>query len=306
MPLFSPLDRATALTAVDPVLDRVAGIVAGLPVTVRDALHGRWLGHPLHPAVAQVPVGLWTAAAVLDGVAALAPSRAARAAADRCARTLVATGLAAVPATVLPGAVDWSQLHPEQRRVGAVHAVTNTVAAALLAASLVQRRRGRPAAGRAFGLLGVGVAAVAAGMGGHLSYRFAAGANHAEHVRHRTEQRWLPITRLDLIPDRVPQRHELGGTLAVVVRSGDDVRVLADLCPHLGGPLAEGSLDGDCIVCPWHGSSFRLDDGTVRHGPATAPVPRFEVRVTDGMVEARIREPEQDAGLRRLGEVTPS
>lgn len=303
MPLFSALDRVAAVTALDPLLTKLSSAVARLPTSTRDALHGVWLGHPLHPVVAQFPVGTWLAAAVLDGVAALAPSAAARASADRSARTLIATGLAAVPVAALPGAADWSQLHPEQQRVGAVHAATNTVAASLLVASLVQRRRGRPTSGRVLGLLGVGVAGLAAGMGGHLSYRFAAGANHAEDVPHRTDQHWLPVARLDLIPDGTPQRYELGGTVAVVVRLGDDVRVLADACSHLAGPLSDGTLDDGCIICPWHGSSFRLDDGSVRHGPATAPQPRFDVRIADGLVEARIREPEQDAGRRRIGEV---
>lgn len=311
MPVFSALDRAAALTAMDPVLERLTGAVNRLPAAVRDALHGVWLGHPVHPVVAQVPVGAWLSAAMLDGVALLTPPGPARDGVERSAATLLAAGLAAVPAAALPGATDWAQLHPEQKRVGAVHAATNSVATVLLAASLVQRRRGRAGSGRLLGLIGVGVAGLAAGMGGHLSYRFAAGANHAEDVPHRADQHWTAVTRLDLIPERTPQRYLLGETPVLVVRRGESVRVLADACSHLSGPLSEGSLqtgpdpDGsdDCIVCPWHGSAFRLDDGSVRHGPATAPQPRFDVRIADGLVEARVREAEQDAGRRRLGEV---
>lgn len=303
MPVFSVLDRAAAVRAADPVLQRAAALVGRLPTAVRDVLHGVWLGHPLHPVVAQAPVGAWLGAAVLDGVAAFSPPGPMRDGAERSARTLLTTGLLAVPAAALPGAADWAQLHPEQRRVGAVHAVTNTVATTLLAASLVQRHRGRASSGRLLGLLGVGVAGLAAGMGGHLSYRYAAGANHAESVPHRTDHHWHPVDRLELLPDRQPVRHTLGGTPVVVVRRDDDVSVLADACSHLSGPLSEGSLDDDCLVCPWHGSAFRLADGSVRHGPATAPQPRFDVRVADGLVEARVRETEQDAGHRRLGEV---
>jgi nitrite reductase/ring-hydroxylating ferredoxin subunit len=73
------------------------------------------------------------------------------------------------------------------------------------------------------------------------------------------------------------------------------VTVLADHCSHLSGPLHEGELVDDsgvdCIVCPWHGSSFVLDDGSVRHGPATAPQPGFDVQVRDGVVRARVRPP---------------
>jgi nitrite reductase/ring-hydroxylating ferredoxin subunit len=181
------------------------------------------------------------------------------------------------------------------------------VATGLVVASLVQRARGRRLAGRLLGLAGVSVAGLSAGMGGHLAYRFAAGANHAEDVPHRTDEHWSPVERLDLLPDRTPQRRVLGGTPVVVVRRGDDVSVLADACSHLSGPLSDGTLsaDGACVVCPWHGSAFDLDDGSVRHGPATAPQPGFDVRIADGVVEARVRLPEQQlGGGRRLGEVT--
>jgi nitrite reductase/ring-hydroxylating ferredoxin subunit len=288
MPVFTPLDRLGTVTALDPTLRRLSATVTRLPAAVRDALHGVWLGHPLHPALAQVPVGAWLAAAVLDGAAAVAPSAAVRAGAERSARVLLATGLLSAPVAALPGVADWSGLHPEQQRIGAVHALTNTAATCLFAASLVQRRRGRAAAGRALGMLGVAVAGSAAGIGGHLAYRHAAGPNHAEHVPHRTDGRWHVVDRLELLPDRMPAQYVIGGTTAVVVRRGDEVGILADACSHLGGPLTEGSLEDDTLVCPWHGSAFRLDDGTVRHGPATAPQPRFDVRVTDGVVEARI------------------
>ena len=73
------------------------------------------------------------------------------------------------------------------------------------------------------------------------------------------------------------------------MRSGDDAHVLADTCPHLAAPMSDGELVDGELVCPWHGSTFRLDDGAVVHGPATAPLPCFETRVVDGALEARVR-----------------
>jgi nitrite reductase/ring-hydroxylating ferredoxin subunit/uncharacterized membrane protein len=308
MSAFTVLDRVVAATGLDPVAQRLSGTLNRLPVGLRDALHGVWLGHPLHPAVAQLPIGAWFGAAVLDSAAAVSPAGPVRAGLQRSATTLVATGLATVPAAAVPGAADWAQLHPEQQRIGLVHAGANTVATALMAASLLQRRRGRHASGRLLGLAGFTAAGLAAGVGGHLSYRWAAGVNHAEDVAHVTDTSWSALDRLELLPDGKPERREVGGTPVVVVRRGDRVDVLADTCSHLSGPLSEGSLDGSgddaCIVCPWHGSAFRLVDGSVRHGPATAPQPRFDVQIADGLVQARVREPEQDAGRRRLGEVS--
>ena len=59
----------------------------------------------------------------------------------------------------------------------------------------------------------------------------------------------------------------------------------------MAGPLSEGAVavidDEPCVVCPWHGSTYRLRDGAVRRGPATMPQPVLKVRIVDDRVEAR-------------------
>jgi nitrite reductase/ring-hydroxylating ferredoxin subunit/uncharacterized membrane protein len=293
MAMTQIVDRTAGVRALDPLASRLATLTAKVPVRVRDALHGVWLGHPLHPMLAQVPVGAWLSAAVLDSLAAVTPDDERRAGVQRSAAALVATGLAAVPVTAAAGSADWSDLHPEQQRIGLVHASANVVAASLFTASLVQRRRGRHEAGRLLGLLGIGVAAAGAGIGGHLSYHWAAGANHTEQIPYLTPTGWTEIGRLGEFDQRTPHRRLVGETPVVVVRRGSTVNVLAAACSHLAGPLDEGTVvedDGDdCLVCPWHGSTFVLDDGSVRHGPATSPQPSFEVQVREGVVRARLR-----------------
>ncbi|GEL18991.1 hypothetical protein PA7_28280 [Pseudonocardia asaccharolytica DSM 44247 = NBRC 16224] len=78
----------------------------------------------------------------------------------------------------------------------------------------------------------------------------------------------------------------------LILRRGDDVAVRSDRCPHMAGPLHQGTpsgTDGDiCVTCPWHGSVFRLSDGAVVHGPATASLPGFETRTEDGRLEVRV------------------
>ena len=63
----------------------------------------------------------------------------------------------------------------------------------------------------------------------------------------------------------------------------------------LGHPLhpllaqaALGDLSGGCLTCPWHGSAFRLDDGSVARGPATAPQPAFRVREVGGALQVML------------------
>jgi nitrite reductase/ring-hydroxylating ferredoxin subunit len=90
------------------------------------------------------------------------------------------------------------------------------------------------------------------------------------------------------------------------------VRVLSDHCAHLGGPLHQGRIvtdQGDlCVTCPWHGSTFRLADGSVVHGPATARQPAFETRVTDSgsvQVRPRLGDSPRHMTAGRFGRITP-
>jgi nitrite reductase/ring-hydroxylating ferredoxin subunit len=62
---------------------------------------------------------------------------------------------------------------------------------------------------------------------------------------------------------------------------------MAETCSHFSGPLSEGKLDGDSIVCPYHASRFALEDGRVLNGPAVHPQPCLEVRARNGQIEVR-------------------
>jgi nitrite reductase/ring-hydroxylating ferredoxin subunit len=87
------------------------------------------------------------------------------------------------------------------------------------------------------------------------------------------------------LADGKPARALLGEVPVLLIRQGDEVHALADRCSHLSGPLSDGELAGGCVTCPWHGSMFRVSDGAVVHGPATAPQPVYRTRVRDGIVQ---------------------
>jgi nitrite reductase/ring-hydroxylating ferredoxin subunit len=65
---------------------------------------------------------------------------------------------------------------------------------------------------------------------------------------------------------------------------------LENTCSHAGGPLNEGTVEGGDVICPWHGSRFRLRDGAVAGGPATFPQPHLEARKVAGRIQVRGRE----------------
>ena len=276
------LDRLEREPRADTLIDLLGKGVRALPLgRGRDALHGTWLGHPLHPPMVQLPIGSWLSAAILD----LRPGR------SREAGLLVGVGLAAAAPAALAGAVDWAELHRQQQRVGLVHATANITAVGLYTASLVQRVRGRPGRGRTYGYLGLAAVGVGGVLGGHLAYRQASGANHAEEVPHVVTQGWHRIGSLDGFPAGELVRRSVDDVPLVVVREADGtIHALAERCSHLAGPLAEGTLADGCVRCPWHGSVFRLSDGWNVHGPATAPQPVFDTRIADGQVEVRLRQ----------------
>ena len=244
-----------------------------------------WLGHPLHPFLVQIPVGSFASAAVLDAL----PGH------ERSADVLVATGIASAGPAAAAGLADFAEMHEQQQRVGVVHAAANTVAIALYTGSLVARVRGDRTTGRVLGYAGLSMLGLSGYLGGHLAYRQAVGANHAEDVPHLVPPGWHDLCALDdLGPDGEGRVRVLGeGANAVpvlVVRRGGRIDVLSDRCSHLAGPLHEGAVDADagCVTCPWHGSVFSLDDGSVRNGPATAPVHAFDVRVDGGRLLVRL------------------
>jgi nitrite reductase/ring-hydroxylating ferredoxin subunit/uncharacterized membrane protein len=270
MRLISRLEQDSRLDGAVSAGQRVARLIR--PGKVRDVLHGVWLGHPLHPVLIQVTTGAWLSASILDFTSAD----------DRAARRLAAAGIGAAVPAALAGAADWSEQHEQQMRVGVIHAAGNIVAVGLYAASLA--RRG-PRAGRVLRLAGLAAVSASGLLGGHISFRLAGGANHAEEVPHLVEPGWQHLMLASDLPEGKPVRQMLGEVPVVAVRTGDAIYVLADRCSHMSGPLSDGELADGCLICPWHGSVFRITDGSVARGPATAPQPAFEVREAGGAIQ---------------------
>jgi nitrite reductase/ring-hydroxylating ferredoxin subunit len=210
----------------------------------------------------------------------------------RAAAALIGVGLAGAGPAVLAGAVDWAELGPEQARVGLAHAALNVLGVACYTASLAARLTHRPLRGRALALAGLTAVAAGGALGGHLAYRQAAGANHAEGVARLVPAGWHEVGPIDALPLGEPVRRSVGDVSLLVVRTAEDeAYALADHCSHLAGPLSEGTVSDGCVRCPWHGSTFRLSDGWNVSGPATAPQPAFDTRLQDGTrtLEVRLR-----------------
>jgi nitrite reductase/ring-hydroxylating ferredoxin subunit/uncharacterized membrane protein len=280
-PLARAIERASGLD--DPA--KAAGKAvrdAVAPGPVKDALSGTWLGHALHPLLTDTVVGTWTSALILD----LAGGR-DRAAADR----LVAAGVLAALPTALTGASDWADTEPADdgvRRVGAVHAAGNVAALGLQLASLRARRRGARRLGVALSLGANALVGFTGYLGGHLS--FARGVGVDQTAFDAGPDEWTDaLAAADLGEE--PATVVVGDTPVLVTRAAGAVLAVHDRCSHRGCSLAGGTIDGDVVECPCHGSRFSLRDGRVQRGPATAPQPAFEAREAGGRIELR-RRPE--------------
>ena len=246
---------------------------------LKNVLHGTWLGHPLHPALVHVPLGAWTTALALD---ALDERRGGRW--RRPADTAIAVGIAGAAGAALTGLADWQHVDGPPRRTGMAHAALNTLALGLYVGSLLLRRRGARGAGRALSGAGFAVVAAAGYLGARLVYHDRLGVDHAQR---EGPDGFTRAAREVEVLEGQPHRAEVDGVRVVLIRRHDRIHALGEACSHLGGPLAEGRVDGDAIVCPWHGSRFALQDGRVLDGPATMPQPCFETRVREGYVEVR-------------------
>ncbi|MFN2607760.1 MAG: Rieske 2Fe-2S domain-containing protein [Acidimicrobiales bacterium] len=271
------VDRIHGATALDSVARPVAGLVGRVVGhgPLKDGLSGTWLGHPLHPMLTDVAIGAWTSSCILD----LCAGRDGQAAAD----TLVGVGVLSAVPTAAAGLSDWSDLLGAERRVGLVHAGANLVAVSCYTLSWFARRRGDRHRGVVLGLVGATVATVGGYLGGHLSYR--QGVNVDRNAWDEGPEEWI-----DTVPEgEVTEGSPTGYSGVLLVRQGGEILAIGDVCGHAGGPLHEGEVVDGCVTCPWHGSTFRLADGSPVHGPATAPQPRYEARVLDGTVQVRRR-----------------
>ena len=272
------------LAAVERALSATANCVfnTATPFSqkIRDFFHGTWLGHPLHPVVTDIPIGAWTAAAALDTYE-LATGDESYAAGSNLA---VDVGLAGAIVAALSGLNDWNATSDKPKRVGALHALFNIAATTCYLGSSWQRRYGCRRAGLATGLTGYAFSIAGAYLGGHLVYNERIGVNHAPG---ELPEQFVPVINESELRENVLHKAEADGLPVVVVKRGNRIFALAEKCSHLGGPLAEGEFDGETITCPWHKSTFSIEDGSIVTGPTTYSQPCFEVRVRDGQVEVR-------------------
>jgi nitrite reductase/ring-hydroxylating ferredoxin subunit/uncharacterized membrane protein len=270
--LAAPLSKAV----------RGAYEVAGpLGQQAKNALHGVWLGHPLHPVFTDVPIGAWTTALALDAAANGDPGM------RRAATFAIGVGLVGAVGAAVSGLTDWSETDGQSRRSGLIHGLLNVAATTLFATAYVLRRKDSHDGGRKCAWAGYAVAVGSAYLGGDLVYAQRLGVTHADA---KLPEGFTPVMESAALPENVMARGRAQDADVLVVRQHGSVCALAHSCAHRGGPLSEGTLKDGSVVCPWHGSEFALNDGSVLNGPATQNQPCLITRERDGRIEVKALE----------------
>jgi len=246
------------------------------PTSLRSFLHGTWYGHPLHPLLTDVPVGGLTIALILDLLGIYDGANWA---------TLL--GVGGLVLAALAGFVDLDETDGHARQYGGVHASLMLVALVFYLFSLAVRfgyAPGTPVQSTVIAAAGYLFIVLGAYIGGDLVFMF--GNMVDRHAWRSGGTKWAALDVTE-VPERQPTKAKAGGQTLVLVRVGEKIEALHDTCAHAGCSLSEGKVVGNTIQCGCHGSRFKLADGSVVVGPATFDQPSFEVRRSEGKLEAR-------------------
>jgi nitrite reductase/ring-hydroxylating ferredoxin subunit/uncharacterized membrane protein len=270
------------------ILQHIIQVIVGSnrkpPRRLKSLLNGTWYGHPLHPAITDVPITSWVLTALFDIIWLITHSTWSAYAAF----VTVIVGLLGALGAIVTGLTDWSDTYGSERRIGLNHAIYNSLATLLYLVSFILRLLAGPGDSISAAIIGfVGLASVsyAAFLGGEMVFTKGTGVNHTAWEMGGDD--YEAVMPFESVEENKLYRVTAAGVPVALLRQGQQVYAISATCPHAGGPLDEGALQGDIVECPWHGSRFRMHDGRVLTGPATVNAPRYDVRVRDGQVEMK-------------------
>ncbi len=248
---------------------------------VADVLHGKQIGHPLHPILTDITIGSWTLGVLFDVLSFLTRSPSSRKAADR----LITLGTISAVPTALAGITDFSGIKQDSAGHGAAHGIINSVALFFFWRSMKNRSRNHHLTGFFYSTLGLSLMTLGAWLGGDLVYNHRVGVSHVPEEKVADD--WTPVLAADELKAKEPKVVKVKKHAILLTKQGRNTSAISAVCSHAGGPLEDGSFRDGCVQCPWHGSVFNLTDGHVVHGPATFEQPHYQTQVTDGQIEIR-------------------
>ncbi len=285
--------------ALQHIIQVIVGSNRKPPRRLKSLLNGTWFGHPLHPAITDVPVTAWVLTALFDVIWLITHSTWSAYASF----VTVIVGLLGALGAIVTGLTDWSDTYGSERSVGFNHALFNSLATLLYFISFVLRLTAGPGdtiSAAIIGFIGLASVSYAAYLGGEMVFAKGTGVNHT--AWEMGSEDYEAVMSLESVEENKLYRVTVAGVSVVLLRQGLQLYAISATCPHAGGPLDEGTLQENvgaglapalksglapALECPWHGSRFCLRDGRVLTGPATMNAPRYDVRVSNGQVELK-------------------
>jgi len=176
--LVSRIQREKALDKISAKMTAAVDAFLAKPANhrVKAWLQGSWLGHPLHPALTDIPLGAWSCAAAADLMSIK------RAEPFAAATLPIGIGVAGASAAAVSGLMDWHDIDDvATRRIGTTHAALNSAALLLYAVSFICRTTHRGPA-RLLAFTGFGISNISAYLGGELVFGEPAGMPPAGEV----------------------------------------------------------------------------------------------------------------------------
>ena len=253
---------------------------------VKIFLNGTWIGHPLHPMLTDIPIGAWTLAIVLDLIGLLfhLPQL------GLASSIAVAVGVAGALAAAAAGLMDWMDIDPPEKAIGAFHATVNVSATILFLISFLMRSsRHWQLEWTTFVVALAGYLLVMIGgyLGGALVFYKGVMINRNAY-RNGPNDFTLAATTDELVEGEL-KRVLIQEQPVLLVKLNGKIHAVGAVCSHYGAPLNEGRVVQNTIECPWHASRFALKDGRVVQGPACAGVPVYDCRIVNAQVQIKMR-----------------
>ncbi|MGV3528797.1 MAG: DUF2231 domain-containing protein [Flavisolibacter sp.] len=251
--------------------------------------HANFKTHPLHPMLVPFPIAFFTGAFVFDVLALVLGNENLH----QTAYHLDIAGIVGAVAAAVPGAIDYFTTVPPEssaKKRGAKHGIINSVNLLLfIAIAFYRNGDANIYVVTALELVGVVLVSIAGWMGGTLVYRNQIGVD----IRYAEAGKWKEAS-LDDKAKEVALENELevnqmklvhhNGKRIVIGRTEEGFVAFEDRCTHRGGSLAGGAMMCGTVQCPWHGSQFDVNSGTVKAGPAKKPIDTYELEIRDGKV----------------------
>jgi nitrite reductase/ring-hydroxylating ferredoxin subunit/uncharacterized membrane protein len=275
--------------AIQPLVEKAFTSSGEAGRVAKDLLNGVWLGHPLHPVLTDVPIGAWTMSQLFDIMSIATGDDNLDVAAD----VTLGAGIVAALGAALTGLTDWSDIdsyNGSRRRIGLAHALLNVAGLTLNLGSLGLRLTGKRNRGlsRTLSVSGYACTTLAAYTAGELVFNLGTAISRNAWVE--GPDKFTNLAPVADVPEGKMKKFDLKGHPVVILKHEDGIHAFGGTCSHLGCDLWRGKLEGHVVTCPCHGSQFDIADGSNVHGPATAPIPSYEVQEKEGMLQVKLAQ----------------